>query len=164
MAITFSFKTKKDQPKEKYEFPVMTQKAYSGEKNAVARFEFNKAALTALGYPEDLTGCKMSVGMANGMLAIVNTTGMETDHQYNVNKGDGSVNSKFLLTQIIKHFEIDTIEDNEFKLIINDDDDVKYAHLDPNVEIVEVEEVTDAVGEIVDTEEFYLPSDINETF
>ena len=86
--ITFSFKAKKNLKEEKYNFPVMTQKEYTGEKNAVARFEFNKAALKALGYPEDLTGCKMSIGMVDNMLCVVNTTGMETYHQYNVNKGD----------------------------------------------------------------------------
>ncbi len=152
MAITVSFKTKKNLQEEKYNFPVMTQKGYSGEKHSVAKFEFNKAALDALGYPNDLTGCKLSVGMVDGMLCIVNTTGAETDHQYNVNKGDGTVNSKFLLTQINKHFEINTIEDNEFKLIVEEVDGMKYAYLDPNVEIVEVLE-TDAVGEIINTED-----------
>lgn len=148
--ITFSFKTKKEQPKEKYEFPALTQVAYSGEKNSVAKFEFNKAALSALGYPEDLKECKLSVGMAEGMLCIVNTTGLETDHQFSMNL-NGSVNSKILLNRIQKHFEIDETQDNEFKLIINETDNMLYAHLDPNMEVVEVEETTDAIGESIDT-------------
>lgn len=139
--ITFNFKKAKAEEVEKYAFPVLTQLAYTGEKNSVAKFELNKAALKALGYDEDLKGSKLSIGMVDNMLVIANTTGLETDHQFNVNM-NGSVNSKFLLDRINKHFEIDETVDNEFKLIVGETDGVKYAHLDINMEVVEKEEVS----------------------
>lgn len=149
--ITFNFKKAKSVKEEKYNFPVLTQLSYLGDKNSVVKFELNKAALDALSYPENLKNCKLSVGLVDNMLVIVNTTGVETEHQFNVNM-DGTVNSKFLLNRINKHFEIDKTINNEFKLIINETEGVKYAFLDPNMEIVE-EVVTDAIGEPVELED-----------
>ena len=117
MAITFSFKEKKKITPEKYDFPVLTQFPYTGEKHSVAKFELNKAALRALQYPENLKDCKISVGMndENGRIVLVNTTGQETPNQFNVNM-DGTVNSKFLLGRLTKAFGHSPVENKEFVL------------------------------------------------
>ena len=117
MAITFSFREKKRIEGEKYDYPVLTQLPYSGEKHSVAKFQLNKAALAELGYPENLKGCKISVGIDDetGNIVLVNSTDMETPNQFNVNM-DGSVNSKFLSGRLAKEFGSSPAEFKEFAL------------------------------------------------
>lgn len=122
--ITFSFKEKKKPKEEKYSFPVLTQLPYLGGKNVIAKFQLNKAALEALGYPiEDLRGSSVSVAREEEtkMIALVNTTGQLLPNQYNVNK-DGSVNSQFLLNRLIKQKGIDCSEEHEFQLYVNEEE------------------------------------------
>lgn len=117
MAITFSFKKKKKEEPEKYHFPAITQKPYSGEKHSVAKFALNKAALKAMGYPEDLKDCKISVAMddVSEEIVLINSTGSVTDHQFNVNM-DGTVNSKFLMERVTKFFGHSPVEEVDFIL------------------------------------------------
>lgn len=128
MAITFSFKKKKKEEPEKYHFPAITQKPYSGEKHSVAKFALNKAALKAMGYPEDLKNCKISVAMddVSEEIVLINSTGHVTDHQFNVNM-DGTVNSKFLLDRVTKFFGHSPVEEVSFIMEESMDEDTGFS-------------------------------------
>lgn len=121
--ITFSFREKKKEEQEKYDFPVLTQLPYTGEKNTIAKFTMNKAALEAFGYPKDLKGYKISVAREQESkdIVLVDTTNQETVNQYNINK-DGSFNSQFLLKKLMKQKHIDPKEQHEFWLQFNQDE------------------------------------------
>jgi hypothetical protein len=117
--ITFNFKKPKKEVEEKYNFPVLTQKALTNQKGSVAKFTMNKALIDSLGL--DLSQeCNVSMGLmqeeGSAQLVLVNTTGMQTPHQFHVNN-DGSLNSKSLLNRLVKFgFEFDETVDNEFSL------------------------------------------------
>ena len=103
--ITLSFKEKKRIEEEKYNFPVLTQHPYTGEKHSVAKFSLNKAALAVMGYPDNLKECRISIGRDDqtSHIALLNTTGMETPNQYNINL-DGTFNCKFLSKKLEKYY------------------------------------------------------------
>lgn len=125
MAITFSFKDKKKMEQEKYDYPVLTQKPYDEVVRGVAKFAMNKAMLTQMGYPKELKGCKISIARddESNEILLINSTGIETANQYNVN-ADGTFNSKFLLGRIKKSFsDINSIEGYEFHNIGVEQDD-----------------------------------------
>jgi len=128
MAITFNFKKKKKEEPERFNFPVITQKPYSGEKSSVAKFALNKAALLEMRYPEDLRGCKLSVAMddVSGEIVLINSTDMITEHQFNVNM-DGTVNSKFLMERLTKFFGHSPVEEVDFSLEHSMDEDSGYS-------------------------------------
>jgi hypothetical protein len=121
MAITFSFKEQRKIEQEKYDYPVLTQRAFIVDptsQRTVAKFALNKAALKALGYPEKLKDCKISVGRDDetNELVLVNTTGADTDKQFNVT-ADATFNSKFLLDRLTKEYPIDIEKENEFQVV-----------------------------------------------
>ena len=142
MAITFSFKEKRKIEQEKYDYPVLTQRAYDTEKKGtVAKFAMNKAMLSALGYPADLKDCKISVARDEDTneIILLNSTGVETPNQANM-VSDGSFNSKFLLGRLKKAFpELNVGVENEFDIIrIEREGSEIYARIvDPAISIVE---------------------------
>lgn len=168
MAITFSFKDKKKIEQEKYNYPVLTQKPYDeSKKGTVAKFAMNKSMLDSLGYPKDLKDCKISIARDEDTneIVLINSTGMETDHQYNV-VSDGSFNSKFLLGRIKKSFpDVDALEGCEFhKISIETDEEsaITYARLCKKLEDSNtfMESLNEILDELCPVEEF-LPSTEN---
>jgi hypothetical protein len=101
MGITFDFKKKKEEEREQYLFPVLTQIPRTDEKGSVAKFKLNKALIEALGSPK-----LVSVGQDEaGDIIIANTSDLQTPHQFHVNS-DNTVNSKFLFERLAKRYSV----------------------------------------------------------
>ena len=120
MKLSFDFR-RKDENKEVFDFPVLTQLPKNDGKHSLATFKLNKRALEELNYdPADLKGSKISVGKLEGELIIANTTGIETEHQHNLNL-NRTISSSFLLKQLVERFEINSNKLNYFNLHIGMD-------------------------------------------
>ena len=122
MKLSFDFR-RKDENKEVFDFPVLTQLPKNDGKHSLATFKLNKRALEELNYdPADLKGSKISVGKLEGELIIANTTGIETEHQHNLNL-NRTISSSFLLKQLVERFEINSNKLNYFNLHIGKDEE-----------------------------------------
>lgn len=150
MKLSFDFR-KKDETKEVFDFPVLTQFAKNESKHSLATFRLNKRALEELSYdPADLKGSKISVGKVDGELIIANTTGIETEHQHNINLNQ-TVSSSFLLRKLMERFKFNPVKDNHFNLHVGMDaeSNIFFASL----ELMQLDENTESVVENKESKE-----------
>lgn len=150
MKLSFDFR-RKDENKEVFDFPVLTQLPKNDGKHSLATFKLNKRALEELNYdPADLKGSKISVGKLEGELIIANTTGIETEHQHNLNL-NRTISSSFLLKQLVERFEINSNKLNYFNLHIGIDTEsnIFFASL----ELMQLDENTESVVENKESKE-----------
>ena len=150
MKLSFDFR-RKDENKEVFDFPVLTQLPKNDGKHSLATFKLNKRALEELNYdPADLKGSKISVGKLEGELIIANTTGIETEHQHNLNL-NRTISSSFLLKQLVERFEINSNKLNYFNLHIGMDTEsnIFFASL----ELMQLDENTESVVENKESKE-----------
>lgn len=125
MKFTTQLILKKDRPKDKYDYPVLTQHSFNIEdKRSYTKFEFNQAAMKEFGFePNTPNVNKINWGIdeETGKLLLANTNGFIKDKISNITAKNEFSNQAFL-DKLVKEFQIDPLQIHEFKLNLQPDE------------------------------------------
>ena len=125
MKFTTQLILKKDKPKEKYNYPVLTQHSFNVEdRGSYTKFELNSAAMLEFGFKVDTPNVnKINWGIdeETGKLLLANTNGLIQDKLSNITATNTFANGSFL-DKLVKEFSIDPLQIHEFKLNLQPDE------------------------------------------
>lgn len=125
MKFTTKLILAKDKPKEKYNYPVLTQHSFNVEdRGSYTKFELNSAAMLEFGFKVDTPNVnKINWGIdeETGKLLLANTNGLIQDKLSNITATNTFANGSFL-DKLVKEFSIDPLQVHEFKLNLQPDE------------------------------------------
>lgn len=125
MKFTTQLILKKDKPKEKYDYPVLTQHSFNVEdKGTYTKFELNTSAMKEFGFSPNtpnINKINWGIDEETGKLLLANTNGQIKDKLSNITAKNEFSNQTFL-DKLVKEFSIDPLQVHEFKLNLQSDE------------------------------------------